>query len=223
MSLPNAVHAVIFDMDGLLIDTERIYFAAVMDAVRSHGFEIPEAFCHAMIGMPGKDCDRMIAEHLGPSFPMAEYRAELGARVAALMDAGIPVKPGAVELIGHLAERDIPVAVATSASRRSAVHHLGKAGLLDRFCRLVTRDDVPRGKPSPDVFQKAARELDCDPRHCLALEDSANGIRSAHAAGTMPVMVPDIVVPTSEIRAMCAAVLQSLHDVRGLLAGPPTG
>jgi beta-phosphoglucomutase-like phosphatase (HAD superfamily) len=189
--LPNAVHAVIFDMDGLLIDTERIYFAAIMGAVRAHGFEISEASCHAMIGIPGKDCDRMIAERFGSSFPMAAYRNTFSARVAALMDAGIAVKPGAVELIDYLAERGMPVAVATSASRKSAVHHLGKAGLLDRFRRLVTRDDVPRGKPSPDVFHKAARELDCDPGDVRGgAAEPARGPRPAGRSATGLIRLP---------------------------------
>lgn len=217
-SLPNDVRAVIFDMDGLLLDTERVYLAAVVDAGRAVGFEISKAFYHSMIGLPGPECDRLVAQRFGPTFPVADYLKECSARIATLIDAGIAIKPGATELIDDLSTHNIPAAIATSASRKTAMVHLGKTGLLDRFRRIVTRDDVSRGKPSPDLYIRAARELDCDPSHCLSLEDSPNGIRSAYAACTMPVMVPDILPPTDELRGMCVAVLESLHDVRDLLA-----
>jgi HAD superfamily hydrolase (TIGR01509 family) len=214
---PNPIEAVIFDMDGLLFDTERLIMAGIMAAGRDVGVEFPEAFCHSMIGIPGRECDIMIQDHFGPAFPMPEYLSRCAARIASLTEAGVPLKTGVVELIDDLAQRNIPLAIATSSSSRTAHHHLQKSGLLEKFRFVVTRDDVQNGKPKPDLFTKAAMSLGVSASRCLALEDSPNGIRSAHAAGTMPVMVPDILQPSDEIRAMCIVVADSLHDVRRIL------
>jgi HAD superfamily hydrolase (TIGR01509 family) len=215
---PNRAEAVIFDMDGLLFDTERVYVTAVVGAARAVGFDISEPFCHAMIGIPPKECDTIIQEHFGPAFPMADFAMKCSALITSLIEAGIPFKPGVVELIDLLSRRSIPMAVATSSGRQTAMHYLRKAGLLERFDLVVTRDEVAHGKPRPDLFIRAAESLGIEPWHCLSLEDSHNGIRSAYAAKTMPVMVPDIVPPTGEIRAMCVAVVDSLHDVCRLMA-----
>ena len=123
MIFPNLVDAVIFDMDGLLLDTERVYVAAVMGAGRAVGFEIAESFCHGMIGIPGRECDAMMQERFGPDFPMPQYLRECSARVASLLEAGIPLKPGAGELVEYLKQRKVPTAVATSSGRKTAMHH----------------------------------------------------------------------------------------------------
>ena len=108
------------------------------------------------------------------------------------------MKPGVVELLDFLAGRGLPLAVATSAGRATAEHHLGRAGLLDRFTALATRDDVERAKPHPDIYLEAARRLGVAPERCLAFEDSNIGLEAAHAAGTMAFMVPDLLQPLPE-------------------------
>jgi HAD superfamily hydrolase (TIGR01509 family) len=208
---------VILDMDGTLHDTETVYHAALKQAVAAVGFAITDEFCHSLIGIPGLESDLMLREHLGPQFPFAHCeRLYRQYRDQALND-GIPLKAGAVELMNVLAHGKLKSAIATSATRHAADLHLGRSGLRDRLLVIVTRDDVARGKPFPDLFLRAAELLDVEPAECLAIEDSMNGVRAAHAAGMMPIMVPDMLQPTKEIRAMCVRDVADLHEVRAII------
>ncbi|MBM3649992.1 MAG: HAD family phosphatase [Alphaproteobacteria bacterium] len=215
--LRKPVEAALFDMDGLLLDTEAIYIQAMQASARSVGRDMPLALCHAMIGVPGPDCNLMIERHYGEGFSIAEYRQHFSGHLRRLFEPGIPLKPGVVELLDFLADRGLPVAVATSAGRTSAEHHLGKADLLGRFNAVATRDDVERAKPHPDVYLEAARRLGIAPERCLAFEDSNIGLVAAHAAGTMAFIVPDILAPSEEARTKSLQVLPDLHAALSLL------
>jgi HAD superfamily hydrolase (TIGR01509 family) len=218
MTLPRRLSAVIFDMDGTLHDTEGVYHASLKQAVRAVGFTITDAFCHSMIGMPGPVCDAMLCDHLGRGFPFADFDRLYGEFIDSALPTAVPLKPGAAELLDALGQHGLKKAVATSAGRHAAEAHLGRSGLRAHLPIVVTRDDVARGKPFPDLFLRAAELLDVAPDECLAVEDSLNGIRAAHAAGMMPIMVPDLLIPTDEISAMCVHVLLDLHEVRALVA-----
>ncbi len=211
------IEAVIFDMDGLLIDSEAVYIKAMQAAARAVGRDMSLAFCHSMVGIPSRECNLMIQELYGAGFELAEFRKHVSAEVKALFAERIPVKPGVVELLDCLDELGLPRAVATSAGRATAEHHLGRAGLLDRFAALTTRDDVEHPKPHPDIYLLAARRLGVVPGRCVAFEDSGVGLTAAHAAGTMAIMVPDILQPPPDIRAKALAVLPDLHAARDLL------
>ena len=216
--LRKPVAAALFDMDGLLLDTEVIYIEAMQAAARTLGQrEMPVEFCHSMVGVPGHECNLMIEAHYGEGFSIAEFRKHFSTDLRRLMDGGIPLKPGVVELLDFLTGRGLPLAVATSARRTSAEHHLDKAGLLDRFAALVTRDDVERAKPHPDIYLEAARRLGVPPERCLAFEDSNIGLAAAHAAGTMAFMVPDLVAALPESRAKSLDVVPDLHAALRLL------
>ena len=128
----------------------------------------------------------------------------------------VPVKPGAIEFIEELKRRGVPMAVATSSRSPHAFGHLGRAGLLDLFNTVVTRDDVAHPKPHPEPYLTAAHRLGVAPASCLALEDSYSGVRAAHAAGMQTIMVPDLVPPSPEIEKLCVAVMSSLVDVHRL-------
>jgi HAD superfamily hydrolase (TIGR01509 family) len=216
--LRKPVEAALFDMDGLLLDTEVIYIDAMQAAARALGHrEMPVDFCHSMVGVPGAECNLMIEAHYGEGFSIAEFRKHFSSDLRRQMDAGIPLKPGVMELLDFLSSRGLPLAVATSAGRASAEHHLGKSGLLDRFTAVATRDDVERAKPHPDVYLEAARRLGVPPERCIAFEDSNIGLAAAHAAGAMAFMVPDLIDATSESRAKCLQVLPDLHVALRLL------
>jgi len=213
MNLPNRITAVVFDMDGTLHDTEVVYHAALKRAVEAVGFAVSDAFCHSLIGIPSLESAEMLRAHLGPAFPFADCARHYGAFRDQCLAAAIPVKTGALEILDTLRIHGLGAAVATSARRHAAELHLGRSGLRAHFSIVVTRDDVARGKPHPDLFLRAAELLGVPPSECLAVEDSFNGIRAAHAAGMMPVMVPDLLTPTEEIRAMCAGIAVDLHEV----------
>ena len=223
MRFPRAVEGVLFDMDGLLFDTEAVYLAALLDAATAVGVRMPVAFGHAMIGVPGPDCDAMIRAHFGPDFPSAEYDLAYDAAVLRGLEAGIPPKPGVTELLDYLEGRGLPVAIATSSGRPTVERYLARAGLSHRFPVSVTRHDVTHCKPHPELFATAAARLGLAPGACLALEDSHHGVHSAHAAGAMTVMVPDLLAADDAIRALCVTVARDLHEVREMLRAADEG
>jgi HAD superfamily hydrolase (TIGR01509 family) len=212
------IDAVIFDMDGLIFDTERPIRRVVLDAARAVGFEMPEAFYQTMIGMPGPECDLLVKAHFGSGFPFEAYDDACRSGIARVLGEGVSVKPGAAELLGELHARRMPLALATSSGRAYAEHHLRNADLRHFFVAVATRNDVSRGKPHPDPFLKAAADLGVAPARCLVLEDSHNGVRAAHAAGCLPIMVPDLLEANDEMRSLCLLIARDLHEVRLLLA-----
>jgi len=217
--LKHPVEAVIFDMDGTLHDSEVIYTAAQRSASAAMGIDITDAFWHTLIGIPTVEGWGMLREHVGEDFDLTTFERHYALHRDSGFAAGIPVKRGAHDLLNHLAGRNMAHAIATSADRRTAEYHLGLSGLRPRFEVVVTRDDVARGKPHPDPFLLAAQRIGADPTRCLAIEDSIHGIRAAHAAGMMAVMVPDIVQPCDHTRTLCAAVATDLHEVLRMLRG----
>lgn len=215
---PWNVSAVLLDMDGTLLDTEQVYLDSLVSALQAHGFTddiLP--LCHAMVGLPGNECETMLLTRYGEDFPLVEINTAFIARRDEILQAGLPVKKGAVELLDALRAANYPMAIVTSSSRRTADAHLRMAGIHDRFDAILTRDDVIRGKPSPDLYLLAASRFGTRPATCVAIEDSNHGVAAALAAGAITIMVPDMVPPTDASRANCVAVVPDLGAVLDML------
>ena len=206
--------AVIFDMDGLMLDTEPLAARAWGEAAATLDVEFDLSLAHAMIGRNFADCSAMVHARYAAPYPVDALLARWHAAYDVIvLREGLALKPGVRELLDWLEGRAIPRAVATSTRRDRACAKLGETGLLPRFQALVGGDEVASGKPAPDIYVEAARRLDESPARCVALEDSEPGVRSALAAGMMPIMVPDLIAPSAELVALDLLVLPTLHDV----------
>jgi len=215
-ALPFLPQAVIFDMDGLMLDSERAIIGCLAQAAEELGVAIEPEYWLQMIGKGDAACRQLLAERLGE--PMA---AALLARCHALYDAvveaGVPLRPGILELLDVLIERRVPRAVATSTRRPLALRKLAAADLLRRFDAVCTSSDVEHPKPAPDIYLLAASKLGVAPAQCLVLEDSPTGVRAALAAGMTPIQVPDLLAPDDEVRALGHRIVDSLVEAQRLL------
>lgn len=222
MSLPRRVRAVVFDMDGLLVDSETVYCKALTATAEAMGHELPMDVLRLMIGHTWAGSSVVLREHFGPGFDTDLLRDQSVERFYALAEAEICLKAGVIEVLDHLDAVAMPRAIATSSRHQDVQHHLGHHGLIHRFHAVLAQGDYPRGKPHPDPYLKAAEALGVDPLDCLALEDSHNGVRAAHAAGMMTIMVPDLLDPTEEMHRLCVRIAADLHEVHALLEAQAT-
>lgn len=224
MTLPHKPAAVIFDMDGLLFNSEELSFESAVSAAGHLGHVIEWELFKTLVGRQWPDIRTRLLEGLSSDFPADEFRTIWLSHYDALLDLRLNIKPGVVEILDLLDRFSIPRAIATSSIREKVDRKISAFGITHRFDAIVAQGDYANGKPAPDPFLTAATRLGIDPNECLALEDSHNGIRSAHAAGMMAVMVPDLLDPSDEIRPFCTAVAHDLHEVakmieNGRLAG----
>jgi HAD superfamily hydrolase (TIGR01509 family) len=212
------ISAVIFDMDGLMLDSERLYRAACQQAATELGYVLADGVHARMMGKSAANSERVLTEEFGPGFPIREFAVRCGALEAAVLECGpLPKKSGLDPLLDFLEARRIRKAVATSTRRARAVPQLAAVGLLERFAAVVTGDDVATGKPEPHIFLLAAQRLRVEPETCLVLEDSEPGVVAAHRAGMRVFAVPDLQALPPATEKLADRVFDSLDLVERYL------
>jgi HAD superfamily hydrolase (TIGR01509 family) len=193
---------VIFDLDGLMLDTERPMVKAWMTAARNRGWPVDETVALKTVGLDEASGRAIVTAAFGPDFPYEQIHEDLVSQIIRdWEDHGIARRPGLTTLLDHLARLGVPLAVATSSKGESARWKLRRGGILERFSVLACGDEVDRGKPAPDIFLLAAERLGKSPAECVGFEDSPAGLLSLRNAGIRSVFIKDLVEPPPEILA----------------------
>jgi HAD superfamily hydrolase (TIGR01509 family) len=213
VSLPRPPKAVVFDLDGTLIDSEALVKEAFQTVCGRFGADMTDTQFLSLVGLHRAANDVQMRALYGPDFPLEAFHEAARMHIG---DRSAPLKAGAIELLDALDELALPYGLATSSRPHWVERHFTTHDLSKRFRAIVTRDDVTDGKPHPEPYMKAASLLGAAPMDVLALEDSHAGVRSAHAAGCMTVMIPDLLGPDDEMRTK-ALLVASLSDVIMLL------
>lgn len=212
------VEAVIFDMDGVLIDSERLLLACWTEVAGKHHLHGIREAVLATTGVTRKETEQYFFDRFGRDFPYRQLRAEVsGLFHAAAARGQLTVKPGAHEILSALEKAGVRLALASSTRRKTVEQELAEAGLLPFFEKLICGDMIRRSKPAPDIYLAASEALDIHPDRAYAIEDSYNGIRSCSAAGMHPIMVPDLLQPDEEIAALTEFIAPSLAEAQHYL------
>ncbi|MDO5345876.1 MAG: HAD family phosphatase [Lachnospiraceae bacterium] len=216
---PALLEAVVFDMDGLMFDSERVVMYSWDVAGKQLGYGPLGRNIYHTLGMGAKSRERYFRKTYGEEFPYEAFQKCYREAFYAYADTkGIPVKPGLRELLDFLKEQGIPAAMATSTGGQDVRKRLGREGLESYFQVIITGDMVKETKPSPEIYEKACRALQIEAAHAIALEDACNGIRSAYDAGMLPILVPDLQTDFSQVEELLYGKMASLLEVRKWLA-----
>ena len=212
------IKLIIFDMDGLILDTEKLYLEYGLEVFEELGYDITEEVFLGTVGMTDKSSGEYYSKLYGENFDYNIIVEKIDVKLLVTSKDGKKKKKnGLFELLKFLDENDVKKVVATSTARKKAEFMLENAGILDRFDFLVCGDEVKKGKPNPEIFLKAAEIAGVDPKNCMVLEDSHNGLRAANSAGMLPVMIPDLLEINEEIEKIVFKNLKTLDNVIEIL------
>lgn len=210
--------AVVFDMDGVIFDSERLVIECWKEIADKYNIPDIEAACRECLGVNATETKKKFQTRYGEDFPYDEYKSEMSRLFHSRYDGGrLPVKTGVRQLLAALKASGKKVALASSTRSEVVRQELTDAGIIGFFDVVIGGDMVTRSKPQPDIFLKACEELGVDPQHAFAIEDSYNGIRAAAAGRLRPLMVPDLMPPTEEMQSLAERVFETLLDVKEYL------
>ncbi|GFI17743.1 MAG: HAD family phosphatase [Lachnospiraceae bacterium] len=208
------IHTIVFDMDGVLINTEALLLKIWKEVAKENDIKDIESTLKLCIGITNNETEAVFARIYGKDFPYQKYKAAASEMYCAqIQKDGLPVKPGVYELFGFLKENGWQIGLASSTREAVVRSEMESIGLLDYFHVVVCGDMVPRSKPNPDIYLKACELLNVSPGCCYAVEDSPNGIRAASEAGMKSIMVPDLIEPDLELQKLFYKKFASLLEV----------
>lgn len=203
----------IFDMDGLLFDTERLFRDGWVEMAKQFG-QVPNPdFPVAIAGTSGAGM-REVIHRFYPEVDTFAFQKSCYAYAARILENGPPEKPGVKEILTFFRDQGVKIAVASSSYREMIQKNLRAAGIEELFNAVISGDEVTRGKPEPDIFLLAAQQLGCAPEDCYVFEDGINGVQAGIAAGCATIMIPDLFPPTDELRKNCAGIYPDLIEAK---------
>lgn len=218
------VQGVIFDMDGLMFDTEPVWGACWAPVCAKYGIEVPEAMVAGVRGCAGETMHAALRKYLGDDAPVEQIWIDEKDMVHEIIaNKGVPKKPGLDDLLQYLHDCGIPMAVASSSTKAAIRANLANGGIEGFFDVLLSGESLGRGKPDPLIFLETAKILGTEPTRTLVLEDSFNGVEASYNGKFITVMVPDLAQPTDKVRAMANAVVKDLGAVIDLLESGTLG
>lgn len=211
------IEAVVFDMDGVIFDSEKIYLKCLTAVGKKYKIPDFEDLCYQTIGTTDLYMKEVFLNHYGEEFPFDKYMDEMFVLFEKEAEGGLPLKEGVKEILAFLKQNNIKIALATSTIEEKALPEIRLAGIEEYFDAFICGNMIENGKPAPDIYLKACEVLQVNPENAYAIEDSFNGIRSASRAGMHAIMVPDLLKPDEEIRNLSECVLPSLLDARAYI------
>lgn len=214
------IEAIIFDMDGVLIDSERISFNCFEEVLKDYDYKMEEQFYVRLIGRNVKSIQEVMLEEYGEAFPFDEiYKKKSNLAHEFTNKNGVKIKPGVHELLDYLKFENYKIAVATSTKRERALELLEEAKIKDKVDFIICGDQVSNSKPDPEIFLKAAEGLKVEPEKCMVIEDSDAGIAAAHAANMTGMHVPDMKELEEDTHKLAFKICESLFEIKNYLEG----
>ena len=215
---PAPIEGLVFDMDGLLVDSEKIVQRSWEHVGKILGYPDIGSHIYHTIGMNVVGREEYFRKHIAEDFPMEKFTAMTRQKFHEIVDTeGLDIKPGAKELLLFAKERGLKTGLATSSRRQHAQENLTRLGIFGYFDGVVCGDMVTRSKPDPEIYEKACHIICTRPENTIALEDAPSGIQSAYGAGMRPIMIPDMVEPAEETKKLIWYRFDTLFDVIKLL------